>query len=67
MEFARCANDLAALELGDDHTANEAGEGVELVEPAAPETGDVGVGDGDAAEKRENDDDEGVEEGRDEG
>ena len=67
MQFARRTDDLAALEFGDDHTADEAGEGVKLVEPTAPETGDVGAGDGDAAEEGEDDDDKGVEESGDEG
>ena len=54
------------VEFGDDHAADEASEGVELVQPSTPEFRDGPFGDGDAAEEREGDDDEGVEEGGDE-
>ena len=46
------------MKFRDDHAADEAGKGVELVEPGAPETGDLGFGDRHAAEESEDDDDE---------
>ena len=67
LQFARRADDLAALELGDDHAPNEPGEGIKLIEPAAPETGNLRARDGDPAEEGEDDDDKRVEEGGDEG
>jgi len=55
--FAGRAFDFAAVHFGHDHAANQACEGVELVEPDAPEFGDQGLGDGDTAEEGEDDDD----------
>lgn len=57
VEFARCAFDFAVVEFRDDHAADEACEGVELVEPDTPELGDQGLGDGDTTEQGEDDDD----------
>lgn len=45
------------MQLCGDHAADEAGEGVELVQPGAPEAGHLGPGNRDAAEEREDDDD----------
>lgn len=63
VELGRRALDLAAVELGDDHAADEARERVQLVQPRAPEARDLRLGNRDAAEEREDDDDEGVAEG----
>ncbi|GIK00167.1 hypothetical protein Aspvir_004187 [Aspergillus viridinutans] len=49
--YAWGAGDGAAVQLCGDHAADEAGEGVELVETGAPEAGHLGLGDGDAAEE----------------
>jgi hypothetical protein len=57
VEFASCALDFAAVKFGDDHTADQTCEGVELVEPDTPEFGNLGLGNGDTAEEREDDDD----------
>lgn len=50
VEFARLAFDFSAVKFGDDHAANEACEGVELVQPHPPELGDLRLGDGDTTE-----------------
>lgn len=67
VELARRADDGHLVQLRGHQAGDEAGEGVELVQPGAPEAGDGGLGDGDAAEEGEDDDDEGVEEDGDEG
>ena len=54
------------MELRNHHTANKTSEGIELIEPRAPEFRDLRFWDCDAAEKGECYDDEGVEEGGDE-
>ena len=48
--FSRCASDCQIVEFGDHHSANEAGEGVQLVQPHTPELGNLGLGDCDTAE-----------------
>jgi hypothetical protein len=62
----RCsADNRPAVQLCDNHAANEAREGIELEEPGAPERGDLRVRDGDTAEKGKRDDQERIEEGAD--
>ena len=51
------------MQLRDDHAADESREGIELVQPSAPELRDLGLGDRDATEKGECDDDEWVQQG----
>ena len=65
--FEGLADDGLVVEFGDDHGGDETGEGVEFVEPGAPEFGDLGFGDGDAAEEGEDDDDERIQKAGDEG
>lgn len=60
IELGRGAGDRQIVKLGDDHAADEACEGVEFVEPDAPELGDLRLGDRDTAEQREDDNNEGV-------
>ncbi|GKT65725.1 hypothetical protein ColTof4_03509 [Colletotrichum tofieldiae] len=67
VELGLGAGDLEIVQRRDHHAADEAGEGVELVEPCAPEAGHLRGGDGDTAEQGEGDHDEGVELRRDEG
>ena len=55
VEFSGCALNGEVVEFGDNHASDEAGEGVEFVEPDAPELGDGGLGDRDTAEEGEND------------
>ena len=62
VQLPRRAFDFPACQFRGGHAADEAGEGVEFVEPGAPEGGHGGGRDGDAAEEGEGDDDEGVEE-----
>jgi hypothetical protein len=50
VEFCRRANDFPVVKFGDDHAADEAREGVQFVEPDAPELGNLRLGDGDTAE-----------------
>jgi hypothetical protein len=57
VEFAGLADDGQVVQLGDDHAADQASEGVQLVKPDAPELGDQGLGNGDTAEERKDDDD----------
>jgi hypothetical protein len=54
------------MQLRRHHPTHQARERDKLVQPHAPELGDLGFRDGDAAEEGEDDDDEGVEEGGDE-
>ena len=65
--LGRGTGDRQIVKLGDDHAADEAREGVEFVEPDAPELGDLRLGDRDTAEQCEDNDDEGVYVGGDEG
>lgn len=52
-ELDRRAGDLEAVKLGGDHARNKTSEGVELVQPHAPELGDGGLGDRHTAEQGE--------------
>lgn len=54
------------MEFSDNHASNQSREGIELIQPCAPELGDLGFGDRHTAEEGEGDDDEGVEESADE-
>lgn len=56
VQFARSATDRAVVQLGDDHAANQACEGIELVQPGAPETRNLRFGNGDTAEKGKDND-----------
>ncbi len=67
IELGRGALDGAIVQFRDDHTADETGERVELVEPGAPEGRDLRLRDGDTAKEGEDDDDERVQEHADEG
>jgi len=62
LEFFGRAFHGAAVQFCDDHATDETSEGVELVEPCTPELRDLWFRDRDAAEERESDDYEGVEE-----
>jgi hypothetical protein len=53
--LAGCAFDREVVEFGNDHAANEACERVKLVKPHTPELGNLGLGNGDTAEKGEDD------------
>ena len=55
------------MKFSDDHTTDETCEGVEFVEPDTPELGNLGLGNCDTAEEGEDDDDEGVDVGCNEG
>ena len=66
LKLGRGTGNFAAMEFSDDHTADKASEGVELVQPRTPEFWDLRLGDCDTAEEGEGDDDEGVEERGDE-
>jgi hypothetical protein len=57
VEFFRRATNLQVVEFGDDHTANQACEGIELVQPHTPKLGNLGLGDCDTAEESEDNDD----------
>jgi hypothetical protein len=57
IEFARVANDGQVVKFGDYHAADKAREGVELVEPYAPEFRDQRLRNSDTAEQSEDDDD----------
>lgn len=67
VELGGRADDGAVVQFRDDHAADEAREGVQLVEPAAPEPGDLRRRHGDAAEHGEDDNHEGVQQRGDEG
>ncbi|GKT49565.1 uncharacterized protein ColSpa_09746 [Colletotrichum spaethianum] len=67
VELGLGAGDLEIVQRRDDHAADEAREGVELVEPGAPEAGHLRGGDSDTAEEGKGDHDEGIELRRDEG
>jgi len=54
------------LQLRDDHAADQPRERIKLVEPGAPKTRNLRLGDGDSAEEGEDDDEEGVEQAGDE-
>lgn len=43
------------MKFSNNHTTNQACEGVKLVKPDTPELGDSGLGDGDTAEEGEDD------------
>jgi len=60
VEFFGSAHNRQAVKFGRHHAGDEAGEGVELVEPCAPEAGDLGLGNRHAAEEGEDDHDKGV-------
>lgn len=60
VQFRSSASYRPVVQFCDDHASNEAREGVELEEPGAPEGRDLWVGDGDAAEEDEGDDEEGI-------
>jgi len=66
LELCGRAFDGSSVKFCNDHAADEAGEGVELIEPCSPELGDLRFRDGDAAEECESDDYEGIEERGDE-
>jgi len=55
IEFGRCACDLEVMEFGHNHASNKTREGVELVEPHAPELGNLGLGNCDTAEQGKDD------------
>ena len=65
IQLLRLAHDVTALQFRDHHTADEAREWVQLIQPGAPEAGHLRVGNRDAAEEREGYDYKGVEEGGD--
>lgn len=55
VEFAGLASDGLVVELGDDHTSDEASKWVQLVQPNTPELGNLRLGDGDTAEQGKDD------------
>jgi phage FluMu protein Com len=57
IEFSLRAANGQVVKFGDDHTANQACEGVEFVQPHTPELGNLGLGNSDTAEESEDDDD----------
>jgi hypothetical protein len=56
IELASVALDLAAVKFSDNHTANQACEGVEFVEPDTPKLGNLRLGDSDTTKEGEDDD-----------
>jgi len=60
VEFRRFADDAEVVEFCRHHTGNKACKGVEFIEPVAPKARDLRLGDGDAAEEGECDDDKRV-------
>jgi len=66
LQLFRRASHSPAMQFRDDHAADEARERVELIQPRAPEFRDLRLRDGDAAEERECDDDEWIQERGDE-
>jgi len=60
VELHGSADDRLVVELGDNHAADKASEGIQLVEPCAPEFGDLSLGDRNTTEEGEGDDDERV-------
>jgi len=65
-EFLCSASYTEIVQFGRHHSADQAGERIELVHPCAPESRHGGGGDGDSAEEGEEDYDEGVNQGGDE-
>ena len=66
LKFLGCADDRQVMEFRYCHAAYQTCKGVELVQPDAPELGDLRLGNGDAAEEGKCDDDKGVDEDGDE-
>jgi hypothetical protein len=57
VELASCTFNLTAVKFSDDHTTDQAREGVKLVEPDTPELGNLGLGNGNTTEEGEDNDD----------
>lgn len=56
VQLASRASNRTIVQFCDDHTTNHTREGVELVQPSAPEARDLGLWDGDTAEEGEDND-----------
>lgn len=66
-EFLFLAGDFRIVDAEDQHATHEVVEGVEVVDPVAPEGLDLRVGDEDATKRNESTDDEGIGEGCEDG
>jgi hypothetical protein len=55
VELTALALDFEVVKFGDDHTPDESCEGIEFIEPHAPELRNLGLGDSDTAEEGEDD------------